>query len=226
VMETMDIENSLRQSTKELDIELPSLWEDRGLKLHERIVECMEACKHDDVEMLKSHLGEPWIWGREMMLLEGSVQSDAQDVRGKTLLMYAAGYSSMKCISYLLQHPCLDINAVDDSDKTALHHACRRTQTLRDHQKCDCYQANLVKLLCTWGANLDVQDHKGRTPMHIAVEVRIIESNTDDRNTDANTVFQAIHNLNFNLYQYYSYSTKNPGRRSQHRGHAHVFGGS
>lgn len=86
--------------------------------------------------------------------------------------MYACGYGQVKCAEFLMAHPCLDINRLDDTEKSVLHHACRKTTQLIGLNSQDGLQATLVKMLAARGAQCDLKDYNGVTPLMIAVEVR------------------------------------------------------
>merc|ERR1712194_709839 len=90
---------------------------------------------------------------------------------GRTLLMYAAGFSRYSIIQYLLQHPYIVLNLKDDCDKTVLHHACRRSEALRKNKKNCMNQADMVYDLLYARATIDLQDHNGSTPLLIAADI-------------------------------------------------------
>ena len=53
------------------------------------------------------------------------VLNDCRDIRGKTPLIYAAAFNRIDVVQYLLSREEVDVMAVDDTQKTALHHACK-----------------------------------------------------------------------------------------------------
>jgi len=94
---------------------------------------------------------------------------NAGDVRGKTALIYAAGFGNKKIVEYLLQRADeVDVNARDDTQKTALHHACKRARNKRIVQYNE-VQADIVGLLLLHSATLEARDHNGSTALMFAV---------------------------------------------------------
>ncbi len=64
-----------------------------------------------------------------------------------------------------MAHPMLNINLKDDTEKSVLHHACRKTLQLIGLNSQDGLQATLIKMLCARGATVDLKDYNGVTPL-------------------------------------------------------------
>jgi len=89
------------------------------------------------------------------------------DIRGKTALMYAAGSGRLEIVDFLLEKHEVDIDAQDDTRKTALHHAAKRARRDRENDHPDC-QADVAKALVTHRAHLEGRDHNGCTALMFA----------------------------------------------------------
>merc|ERR1719336_1131279 len=80
---------------------------------------------------------------------------NASDIRGKTALIYASAFGNKDIVEYLLSRAReIDVNAVDDTQKSALHHASKRARTRRDGAF-DEIQAGIVSLLLQSGAYME-----------------------------------------------------------------------
>eukprot|EP00439_Symbiodinium_sp_Y106_P076786 s2706_g15.t2 len=78
------------------------------------------------------------------------------DIRGRTALMYASAIGSRDIVDYLLGKGEVYVNAVDDTQKTALHHAVKSSK------------AEISRLLLRAGAMIDARDHNGCTALMLA----------------------------------------------------------
>jgi len=78
---------------------------------------------------------------------------DRSDIRGRTPLMYAAAFGSVSVVEYLLNTGEVYVNALDDTQKTALHHAAKHSKVAE------------MKLLLRAGAMIDARDHNGCTAL-------------------------------------------------------------
>jgi len=78
------------------------------------------------------------------------------DIRGRTALMYASAIGSRDIVDYLLSKGEVYVNAVDDTQKTALHHAVKSSK------------AEISRLLLRAGAMIDARDHNGCTALMLA----------------------------------------------------------
>lgn len=84
------------------------------------------------------------------------------DLRGKTALIYAANYGREDVVRYLVSQPGLIVNAVDDTMKTALHHACKYSgESAAPEQD----MQHIVKILVEGGADVEARDMHGCTPL-------------------------------------------------------------
>jgi len=91
------------------------------------------------------------------------------DARGKTSLMYAGALGHSAVVEYLLAHQDeVDVNTVDDTQKSALHHASKRGPARRQGESLR-VQEQIVKMLLEGGATLEARDHNGCTALMFAV---------------------------------------------------------
>lgn len=86
------------------------------------------------------------------------------DVRCRTMLHYAAESTHLHRIEYLLTKGA-DVNATDVNNQTALHMALNPESFESLYR-----QRAIYRCLVDHGVNLDVQDHRGETVLHKAVE--------------------------------------------------------
>eukprot|EP00429_Kryptoperidinium_foliaceum_P047131 CAMPEP_0176106506 /NCGR_PEP_ID=MMETSP0120_2-20121206/53448_1 /TAXON_ID=160619 /ORGANISM="Kryptoperidinium foliaceum, Strain CCMP 1326" /LENGTH=1202 /DNA_ID=CAMNT_0017440629 /DNA_START=57 /DNA_END=3665 /DNA_ORIENTATION=+ len=94
---------------------------------------------------------------------------NASDIRGKTALIYAAAFGNKDIVEYLLTRTReVDVNALDDTQKTALHHASKRARVRREGSY-DEVQADIVTMLLHNGAYMEARDHNGCTALMFAV---------------------------------------------------------
>merc|ERR1712008_485081 len=83
-------------------------------------------------------------------------------------LMYAAAFGHTSVVQYLLSRSKeVDVNLVDDSKKSALHHACKRVKQRRLAEY-DEEHAEIVDMLLEAQAQLEARDHDGRTAIMLA----------------------------------------------------------
>ena len=85
---------------------------------------------------------------------------EQKDHNGGTPLLWAAFCASELALSYLVSRDGIDINAKNDRGETALHQAVCSAERLKS--------TNLIKRLLIKGADITVQDYKGRTPAMFA----------------------------------------------------------
>merc|ERR1711920_62744 len=102
----------------------------------------LEAARSGDVEELKSVLEDISAHGK----FTSRPNLNASDIRGKTALIYASAYGHKEVVEYLLTFQELDVNAVDDTQKSALHYACGRSRSRR-HEEFDTIHASIVATL-------------------------------------------------------------------------------
>jgi len=81
---------------------------------------------------------------------------------GTTLLMSAAASGHIGVVRYAYELDP-DINAANERGSTAVHAAVTAFQSVKEEEIVE-----VVRFLGTHGANLDVKDARGRTPMKIA----------------------------------------------------------
>lgn len=97
---------------------------------------------------------------RRLLEAEG-LSAEHADLRRRTPLMYAAGFGHAAVVRFLLQEAQAEVNQVDDTQKTALHHAAKPRGASAD-------QVEIVRLLCAATAMIDARDHNGCTPLMLA----------------------------------------------------------
>merc|ERR1711920_240437 len=89
---------------------------------------------------------------------------NSSDIRGKNALIYGAAFGHKEILEYLLtKHKKeVDVNTLDDTSKSALHHACKK-------KACSEGNAEIISMLIEAGAHLEARDHNGWTPLMFAV---------------------------------------------------------
>lgn len=82
------------------------------------------------------------------------------DVRGKTPLIYASAFGNLSIVEWLLEKPDINVNAVDDTQRSALHHTAKMAHFGS--------APDIVKMLLNAGAIVNSRDHIGTTPLMFA----------------------------------------------------------
>eukprot|EP00929_Paragymnodinium_shiwhaense_P013718 TRINITY_DN121566_c0_g1_i1.p1 TRINITY_DN121566_c0_g1~~TRINITY_DN121566_c0_g1_i1.p1 ORF type:complete len:1258 (-),score=423.49 TRINITY_DN121566_c0_g1_i1:595-4368(-) len=93
---------------------------------------------------------------------------NCSDIRGKTPLIYAAAFGRTEIVKYLLGKSEVDVNAMDDTRKNAIHHASKRATKLREGAN-DEVQATIVQMIIEAKGFVEARDHNGCTPLTFAV---------------------------------------------------------
>eukprot|EP00435_Cladocopium_sp_Y103_P055120 s731_g18.t1 len=126
-----------------------------------KVKDMLEACRCGDLDLLKKMI-EP---GTGIMSkFSQRPNLNASDIRGKTALIYASSYGHREVVDYLLnKSKDIEVNAVDDTDKTALHHAARRNSDDEEQQ------ADIITMLLHAKAYIEARDHNGCTALMFAV---------------------------------------------------------
>jgi len=104
--------------------------------------------------------------------LSGKVDLNCSDIRGKTPLIYASAFGHKHIVEYLLSQSEVHVNAIDDTQKSALHHCAKRTQSQPSAQAKTVstrLQADIVVLLIRHKAYIEARDHNGCTALMFAV---------------------------------------------------------
>merc|ERR1712151_826337 len=91
------------------------------------------------------------------------------DVRGKTPLIYATAFGREDTVEYLLGKPEVDVHLTDDTQKSALHHACKRQMDDGCTKGADSVQCRIIKRLIAAGSYIEGRDHNGCTPLMFTV---------------------------------------------------------
>lgn len=100
-----------------------------------------------------------------LRLLELGADIDVRNYKGKTALHYAAKAGFLKVISLLIEKGAT-IDALDNSGETALFEAIR--STIKDGEK----QRAAIEALLVKGANPNLKNGKGQTPLQVARRMR------------------------------------------------------
>ena len=98
-------------------------------------------------------------------LLRSGARVDTQDVFERTPLHYAANSADKERVRLLLRLRGINVNAADYDGFTALHHVlsyCDLDVDIDDIR-------NIVHMLMDANADINTQDRRGQTPLHIAV---------------------------------------------------------
>ncbi|KAF4317466.1 hypothetical protein BBO99_00005339 [Phytophthora kernoviae] len=104
-----------------------------------------DAARADEAEMLK-------------VLLAHGADATGTDPVGSTLLHIAAKYGAMQVLDVLQTTSAReDVNAVDSLGNTALHYAA------------DCAQLEVTRVLLKMGADVNLQNRRLTSPLHMAV---------------------------------------------------------
>lgn len=96
-----------------------------------------------------------------LLLEHQDIDVNARDKMGMTALMHTCRVLNNDSVSALLD-TSIDVNAVDDTYQTALHHVSYSTM--------DDLDVEIAKMLLSHGAQLNIEDDDGETPGDIANE--------------------------------------------------------
>merc|ERR1712187_603497 len=99
----------------------------------------------------------------------GKPSPNCTDVRGKTPLIYATAFGREECVELLLGKPDVDVHLTDDTQKSALHHACKRQMEPQSAGGADRVQCRIIKRLIAAGSYIEGRDHNGCTPLMFTV---------------------------------------------------------
>lgn len=91
----------------------------------------------------------------QKMIASDSIDLDAKDEEGRTMLHWAVDRSQIAVVELLVKHEA-DINIQDQDGMTCLHYAV------------NCENIELAMLLVNNGASVDVADQDGETPLSLA----------------------------------------------------------
>mmetsp|Transcript_33661 Transcript_33661/g.66197 ORF Transcript_33661/g.66197 Transcript_33661/m.66197 type:complete len:1170 (+) Transcript_33661:123-3632(+) len=134
-----------------------------------KIKDLLEAAWANDVDTIQR------LVQRSSGFLQRGPDLNSSDIRGKTALMYAAAFGHTSVVQYLLSRSKeVDVNLVDDTKKSALHHACKRVKQRR-LEECDEGQAEIVDMLLEAQAQLEARDHNGCTAIMFATANSVTE---------------------------------------------------
>ncbi|XP_033212325.1 transient receptor potential channel pyrexia-like [Belonocnema kinseyi] len=93
----------------------------------------------------------------ELFIKRGASATSKNHI-GETPLHVACGAQSLKCCELLLQKPEVDVNSLDEMNRTPLHYAIMANRS----------NIKIVELLLKHGALVNQKDGKGFSPLHIA----------------------------------------------------------
>jgi len=135
-----------------------------------KIKELLEAACANEVETIQK-----LVQRSNSFMRISRLNLNASDIRGKTALIYASAFGHTAVVAYLLSRQKeVDVNARDDTQKSALHHACKRVKNRRS-EECDDGQAEIVGMLLEADADLEGRDHNGCTAIMFATANSISE---------------------------------------------------
>jgi ankyrin repeat protein len=126
----------------------------------------LESARCGDLDAMKKIVeGGSGLMGK----LSSRPNLNCSDLRGKTSLIYASAFGNKNIVDYLLtkKHE-VEVNGMDDTQKSALHHAAKQARKLQSEAR-DNVQADLVRALIAAGAIVEARDHNGCTPLMFAV---------------------------------------------------------
>eukprot|EP00929_Paragymnodinium_shiwhaense_P115933 TRINITY_DN8509_c0_g4_i1.p1 TRINITY_DN8509_c0_g4~~TRINITY_DN8509_c0_g4_i1.p1 ORF type:complete len:1229 (+),score=336.65 TRINITY_DN8509_c0_g4_i1:129-3689(+) len=148
-----------------------------------KIKQILEASRSGELDTISKI-----VEGRVSMMsrFQSRPNLNCSDIRGKTPLIYAAAFGNKQVVEYLLSKSEVEVNAMDDTQKSAMHHASKRARKCRDGS--DMVQAEIVAMLIKSKSYLEARDHNGCTALMFAV------ANGDDAVT--NTLLAANANVN------------------------------
>lgn len=149
---------------------------DEGGKALQVRSEFFRAAQEGDIFAIRNLFERKGMFSK--VTVNRSMDLNEADLRGKTLLCYAAAFGHKDIVEYLLNRRA-NVAAVDDTQKSALHHAARRGSVPEDLQLAasssdfspivvDVY-AEIVSILLSFGADIDGHDHHGCSPLMFAV---------------------------------------------------------
>eukprot|EP00427_Karlodinium_veneficum_P054539 CAMPEP_0169423816 /NCGR_PEP_ID=MMETSP1017-20121227/67701_1 /TAXON_ID=342587 /ORGANISM="Karlodinium micrum, Strain CCMP2283" /LENGTH=772 /DNA_ID=CAMNT_0009533543 /DNA_START=103 /DNA_END=2419 /DNA_ORIENTATION=+ len=87
---------------------------------------------------------------------DGKLNLNASDIRGRTTLIYAAAFGNVE-----LAQSDVDVNAIDDTQKSALHHASKRGRTSLEETR----QSDIIRCLVRGGSYIEARDTMGVTQL-------------------------------------------------------------
>lgn len=122
----------------------------------------LEAARAGDLHTIQRTVEE-----HDMVLpSEARLNLNCCDIRGKTPLIYAAAFGNKDVVEYLLSKSEVDVNAADDTQKTAMHHVSKRK---RRDGKSDAEHVAIVQSLIQAKGFVEARDHNGCTALMFAV---------------------------------------------------------
>mmetsp|Transcript_91797 Transcript_91797/g.259194 ORF Transcript_91797/g.259194 Transcript_91797/m.259194 type:complete len:1206 (+) Transcript_91797:117-3734(+) len=168
---TDDMEGWISMATKQGELLIGKVTEHRGERSglfgasSSKIKIILEAARSGDLEAIVKI-----VEGKASMMSRFSSRPNlnCSDIRGKTPLIYAAAFGNKEVVEYLLSKTEVDINAMDDTQKSAMHHALKRARRRREITY-DMVQAEIVDMLIRAKGYLEARDHNGCTALMFAV---------------------------------------------------------
>jgi len=152
-------DNLLSEKPVPVNAKLRSILYSRSISL---VKSALEAGRSGNLESLKKsiYVHSANNGGVETVATRANV--NCSDIRGRTTLIYASAFGNIAVVEFLLAVPTIDVNAVDDTMKSALHHAAKKGSTQA------AVQAQIVQLLVGAKACIEARDHNGCTPVMFA----------------------------------------------------------
>jgi len=119
----------------------------------------LEAARSGDLDAVSRSINVNCVGGSQVL---SKVDVNCGDVRGRTALIYASAFGHGEVVKYFLTSPDIEVNAIDDTLKTALHHAAKKARSQ------DGVQVQIVQLLIDAKAHVEARDHNGCTALMFA----------------------------------------------------------
>lgn len=111
--------------------------------------------------------------GLRKLIATGHIPINCSDIHHKTAMMYAASFGKNEAVEFLLSQEGIDVAALDDTQKSALHHAARPKRKTRGSSVVEEVppprSGEIVNMLVKAGAAIEARDHNGCTALLFAV---------------------------------------------------------
>jgi ankyrin repeat protein len=131
-----------------------------------------------------------------LLLLKGADPNIQNEEDGKTPLHIASLKGDMLLLEFLITHPQIDLNAIDDNSTTPVYNAVLNSQF------------DIAKLLIEKGAEINVPDNHRKTSVHVAAEKGnktmlklLVETNKADITASTDEGLTPLHFAASNLHK-------------------------
>jgi len=128
-----------------------------------KVRQFLEAAKGNNVCQMKEMLGKD----NKFHLHKPSISNvNVTDARGKTALVYAAGFANVEAVQFLLEMYEIQANTIDDFERTALHYTTKKLPGAPQRETSS--RASIAQMLIEKNAEIDPKDGHGATPLMFA----------------------------------------------------------